>query len=340
MTQQCSDIINMAKAIGIILMVVGHSGCPAWLHDFIYVFHMPLFFFLSGYCMKELYLDQKWLFVKKRMRRVWWTFVKWNIVFFALNPLFFRIGITDEYYPVKELPIVFGKVLLMGTWHELLGPFWFLRYLLLSSFVVLLACWMLRQHRRLCTALFLMMPVIPTILSLTGVSDSLKGQGLLCCFFYYCGFMLRGVSPAFQPARYALTVIVTIVAAIFVKTEIPQMQPTLALPYAVGALAGIYATMASCAWLYGHCKAVIGPLVTTGRETMHIMVWHLLAFKLVSLAFILMWQLPMNNLYGITIGGQWMNWWTWMPYAAVGLSVPLALKKSLLRLREYTHNCQ
>lgn len=41
--------ISIAKALGIILMVVGHSGCPEILARFIYLFHMPLFFFCSGY---------------------------------------------------------------------------------------------------------------------------------------------------------------------------------------------------------------------------------------------------------------------------------------------------
>ncbi len=37
--------LDIAKAICIILMVVGHSGCPTYLHDFVYMFHMPCFFF-------------------------------------------------------------------------------------------------------------------------------------------------------------------------------------------------------------------------------------------------------------------------------------------------------
>lgn len=45
--------ISIAKAIGIILMVAGHSGCPEYMHDFIYMFHMPLFFFLSAYFFRE-----------------------------------------------------------------------------------------------------------------------------------------------------------------------------------------------------------------------------------------------------------------------------------------------
>lgn len=46
---------NIAKAICIILVVVGHyspnesPGWYMWIHDVIYIFHMPLFMFASGY---------------------------------------------------------------------------------------------------------------------------------------------------------------------------------------------------------------------------------------------------------------------------------------------------
>ena len=45
--------ISIAKAFGIILMVVGHSGCPQIINSFIYQFHMPLFFIMAGICLKE-----------------------------------------------------------------------------------------------------------------------------------------------------------------------------------------------------------------------------------------------------------------------------------------------
>lgn len=50
------DKVTIAKAIGILLMVAVHGGTPEWASRFIVMFHMPLFFFLSGYCFKEKYL--------------------------------------------------------------------------------------------------------------------------------------------------------------------------------------------------------------------------------------------------------------------------------------------
>lgn len=49
--------IDIMKGIGIILMVVGHSGYPSFLRNFIYTFHMPLFFMISGYLITESKLN-------------------------------------------------------------------------------------------------------------------------------------------------------------------------------------------------------------------------------------------------------------------------------------------
>ncbi|KAI2689536.1 acyltransferase family protein [Pseudomonas sp. TNT3] len=42
--------IDSFRGLGILLVVLGHTtGLPSWLHNFIYSFHMPAFFILSGY---------------------------------------------------------------------------------------------------------------------------------------------------------------------------------------------------------------------------------------------------------------------------------------------------
>ena len=47
MAKQRDAVLDAMRGIGIVLMVVGHSGFGG--SDFIYLFHMALFFMLSGY---------------------------------------------------------------------------------------------------------------------------------------------------------------------------------------------------------------------------------------------------------------------------------------------------
>ena len=51
--------IDAAKGIGIILVVLGHMTIPRLAKLFIYSFHMPLFFFISGYLHKRNF-SVKW----------------------------------------------------------------------------------------------------------------------------------------------------------------------------------------------------------------------------------------------------------------------------------------
>lgn len=52
--------VDNAKAIGIILVVFAHTNCQGPFFDkLIFCFHMPLFFFLSGYLLKEKYLADR-----------------------------------------------------------------------------------------------------------------------------------------------------------------------------------------------------------------------------------------------------------------------------------------
>lgn len=86
-----NDTISITKGIGIILMVIGHSGALDFIHDFIYLFHMSLFFFITGYLLKLDYA-QGWseakTFVVKRFKRLWYPYVKFGFIFILLHNLF------------------------------------------------------------------------------------------------------------------------------------------------------------------------------------------------------------------------------------------------------------
>ena len=68
--------ISIAKGIAIILMVIAHAEAPGWLCRFIFEFHMPLFFITAGYFFSLRYLNDEAIFVKKRIKGLYWPFVK------------------------------------------------------------------------------------------------------------------------------------------------------------------------------------------------------------------------------------------------------------------------
>lgn len=46
--------IDIAKGIGILLVIIGHSFPESYIQRLCYCFHMPLFFFISGLCYNHL----------------------------------------------------------------------------------------------------------------------------------------------------------------------------------------------------------------------------------------------------------------------------------------------
>jgi len=75
------DYWDIVKGIGIILVVVGHF---CWdLTQFIYLFHLPLFFFVSGYLYNEdKYGDNPYLNVAARLKSSWmkYVFIFWVLI--------------------------------------------------------------------------------------------------------------------------------------------------------------------------------------------------------------------------------------------------------------------
>ena len=47
------EYIDYHRAIGIVMMVMGHIGFGATFDKFIHAFHMPMFFFVSGFLYKR-----------------------------------------------------------------------------------------------------------------------------------------------------------------------------------------------------------------------------------------------------------------------------------------------
>ena len=85
MSDKRNDIVDIAKGIGIFLMVIGHTGIPLPLRIWIYSFHMPLFFFISGFFYKR---DKYGIgsFVKARCK----TLVIPYFIFLVITFLWFR----------------------------------------------------------------------------------------------------------------------------------------------------------------------------------------------------------------------------------------------------------
>lgn len=95
--------IDICKGLGIFLVVIGHTGiskASPIAYDWIYSFHMPFFYMLSGVVLNEQKYDTFEKFIKRRLK----TLV---IPFFILNTILFCIAkaldLNNVQPPLSEL---------------------------------------------------------------------------------------------------------------------------------------------------------------------------------------------------------------------------------------------
>lgn len=152
MSQKRNDAIDILKGIGILLVIVGHTYGP--MTNFIYLFHMPIFFMAAGYCYSAKYSESLFglaKLAKRRLRSLWFPYALINIIFILLNNFFIDINFytTDEslieqvptfykqipghYYSANEILNKIVHALLFNQSTQLTGATWFLEVLFFAT---------------------------------------------------------------------------------------------------------------------------------------------------------------------------------------------------------------
>lgn len=132
------DYYNSVKGLGIFCVIVGHA-CMFSQH-FVYLFHLQLFFFLSGYFYSEKKYGRKpFLNVINKLKTTWKTYVILYIIVILLHNVLIDMGLQPlayEKYSMREMGL---KLLgaFFGNGSELMaGPAWFLAILVITSIVL------------------------------------------------------------------------------------------------------------------------------------------------------------------------------------------------------------
>ena len=148
-TRKRNVSLDIAKAICIILMVAGHSGVPKYIHDVIYLLHMPAFFLISGMLLSDKYLSNLGNGVKKKLKGYYKPYVKWSIVFILLHNIFFNLHFYAEGYSLKETILYLGYAATMMKTETLLGGYWFLSSLAWASIASVTFVYLLNKYKKL-----------------------------------------------------------------------------------------------------------------------------------------------------------------------------------------------
>ena len=176
--------IDTAKGIGLICVILGHMRVP-YLSTWIYTFHMPLFFFLSG----AVFSGRKYSFreyVKRKLKSL-------VLPYFALGGgifLFFCIV-----YAVQGQPIIaYMEMLKDFLVQEHYWTVWFLACLFLVELLYYGIHALCGKYPAVASALSLLICVFGLLRYHLGWG-SLPWNldvALVAQFFFHCGYLLKG----------------------------------------------------------------------------------------------------------------------------------------------------
>lgn len=329
MEQQRDCTLDIAKAICICLMVIGHSGCPEYLHRFIYMFHMPCFFFISGWLLKDKYITdlKKGLFNK--IKGSYYPFVKWSLIFLLFHNVFVWLSIYEEDYTLSEFGIKFIRILTMTGGEQLLGGFWFLISLCWASIFSLLFLYGLQKNNRL-TYICISGGVFLTILIAflesylpVRLPEQFGEQTFLATAFYISGYLCHKLVVRIENMmRYGVTLLfVPAVVALFWRGSM-QSGGWSVIAYYVIALAGSIGVIAFSKALSKY--RLVSLFTYIGERTLYILIFHFLAFKLVSIAYIYYKDFPINCLVQFPVLKE-TNSYLWIFYSLIGMAISLLI---------------
>jgi len=321
---------------------------------------MPLFFITAGYFFSLKYLNDEATFVKKRIKGLYWPFVKWSVFFLVIHNWMFDLGILNERFG-NEM----GGVTHPYTWHQiqqnlwhiftamggydqfLCGAFWFFRGLFVASILYLIIYKVVnagvsRFPKISKAAIPYIICVILLLLCGWKTYEGLKivtlVQGgyrdLMGCFFFGCGFIFRQHADKYRSliARHGLsiwsTIIFAIIVFLFSKYLTANMnwrstyEQFLSLP--IPALLGFLMTYNISLWIdryEGFCKRF---LTYTGDHTLNIFIFHIVSYKVVSLLKIWYYGLDIHQIgCHMVIHEYSQQDYFWILYTIAGVGIPL-----------------
>lgn len=173
--------LDTAKGLGILAVVAGHSS-NVLANTYLYWFHMPMFFIISGYLYKNIDSMQAlkgWVY--KRTKQLLIPYVSFGLIISAM--IYFQTFSTSQLYMNFEMLLFGGESL-----TSYFGVFWFITCLYLTQ---ILFAYIQMKINRLSLKLFIILifyvvaRIITTVPVLTELIIPWNADVVFMAYVYY-----------------------------------------------------------------------------------------------------------------------------------------------------------
>ncbi len=331
--------------IGIVMVVMGHNYVPS---DFIfykpYTFHIPLFFFISGYFFKvrtTLKDKKKWILYKVKNQL---------LLYFIYNLVFSLIDLLTGYFflnTVREdfLFSFFVRPFIDGHQYGLFIPGWFLIQLFLANVVLQLLIW------KSTTALnwfYFLFSLFLSLYSMTLGLEGLQGFDLIlvrtsmAIFYMMLGRMFSLYESIIIPyiVRFPFVILmfltINILGTYGGNTEFSMVWGNVHNNYVWVPLLSSSLILIMVYILAYYIKDYIKDdsfILKIGQNSFHIMIWHLTIFTIIKGILVILGMAYWGDLLGIYNAPNASN--IWFIYQIGGLVIPVIIIENIKKISTY-----
>lgn len=313
------------KGVAIILMVIGHSGCPAYLRRFIYLFHMGVFFYVSG-----RYLNIKGIdvvhFLKKKGYGLYVPFVKWGGIFVLLHNVFYLLGWYElSYSQTETIKHLLGTLMFKDT-EGLLGASWFLQSLFKALLLTYIIC--LIPIKKIQPIVVLCIYTIGWLLCAKHIHlfYSLNRE-MVVTACVWLGYMTKKVKHIESWRYYALSIVILLGGIWSYPIDLVGDEVGFYGALPLFTIAGVVLLLGIVRLLKKYANRLFVYLALIGQNTIPVFMLHFVGFHILSTFLVKLGIGHAQSLSSPTVlEGLNHNLW-FVLYTLVGILIPLAYVK-------------
>jgi len=347
---------DVLKGIGIIMMVAFHARAPYCIRHFGCLFHMAVFFILAGWFFDLEYSKDSTSvirYVKKRILRLWWPLCLWGGVFMLLHNVFIDwhlisdLGVDVPVPPGYQCPHwdynhflkhIARIPLTLANSAPLGGALWFVQTLFFASCGYCVVTWIIRKvglnvpYAQTCVSAAFLLAGQYSPWPLFRACDI--GRILTAYALIHIGVLLRSKDLKIKRLRPSLQLLVAMASFCILLAMSPLGSVALSSNkftsctfLIVCSVSGWYFLLSISSFIENRTLSYIG------EHTLPIVIFHFLAFKVVSIVGILAVNDPISKLSEFPVcyrGGMW-----WVLYTGAGVALPLAANFCYISTRRF-----
>ena len=292
--------LDYGKAIAIYLVVLAHTAIYKPVESFIYTFHMPFFFFMSGYLFSFEKYPSYLQFVKRRFKQLIVPYVILNIItyllwFFVLR----KVGddaneAVGVFSPIIAALTVNAKAMV----HDV--PLWFLAAL----FVIENLYYLLYKNGKysvIVTVILFLLAFLNNAFNPVRLPFCLD-IALVALLFYRLGCVLKEKGDKiFKPYLFVLSAVVMVLVFIF-NGKVAMHTDTYnnIFMFVAGGIAGCYFMSYICKMLqswFGERKFI----QAIAKDTLLICAFHLIIFAVLKGVMLYVFKIEPSILTGTVL---------------------------------------